>query len=66
MILREAQILVVPQVVRQLLGMRKFSILSPILPAYKLAGKIGVDHWIKSVLLPKKYQQEIAAMNTKQ
>ena len=65
-ILLEAQILVVPARVHELLGMKNFSFLSPVLPLYKLACKLGLDKLVKSILLPNKYKQQIAALNQNQ
>jgi hypothetical protein len=62
-ILKESQILVVPPRVHQLLGFRKFSLVKPILPLYKLSIRTGADKWIKSVLLPDKYKKQIEALN---
>ncbi len=62
-ILLEAQILVVPATVATLLSMRKFSLLSPIMPIYKVMTRIGADKLIKSVLLPEKYKKQIASLN---
>jgi hypothetical protein len=63
MILKEAQILVVPGRVHQLLNMRRFSLLSPVIPVYKASCRLGLDRWIKSVLLPEKYKHQIDALN---
>jgi hypothetical protein len=62
-ILKEAQILVVPERVRRLLGFRKFSLLAPVLPAYRLSRRMGVDEWVKSLLLPDEYIKEIKSLN---
>jgi hypothetical protein len=62
-ILIEAQVLVVPSTVKELLGLRTFSFLRPILPLYKLSRKVKADRWVKSVLLPDKYKMQINALN---
>ncbi|RYY23099.1 MAG: DUF2236 domain-containing protein [Chitinophagaceae bacterium] len=62
-ILQEAQIMVVPPKVHQLLGLRKHSLLRPILPLYKLSSKMKIDSWIKAILLPDKYKKQIADLN---
>jgi hypothetical protein len=62
-ILQEAQILVVPPRVHKLLGLKNTSLLSPILPLYKLSCKLKIDSWVKSILLPEKYKKQIAELN---
>ncbi|HXR83095.1 MAG TPA: oxygenase MpaB family protein [Hanamia sp.] len=58
-LLIEAQKLLVPVYVRKLLGFKKLSALTFILPFYKLSRKAGLDHLIKKILLPKKYQKQV-------
>jgi hypothetical protein len=58
-ILKQAQMLVVPQRVKQLLNFGKFSLLSPAVPLYKLSRKMKLDWIIKSVLLPPDYKAQI-------
>lgn len=58
-VLIEGQKLIIPDKVRRLLGFRKISLLSFILPFYKLCRYIRVDGAIKKLLLPKKYAKEI-------
>jgi hypothetical protein len=62
-ILLEAQMLVVPDRVKELLGFRKFSLLKPAVPAYKLARKLNLDALIKAVLLPSAYKKEIKELD---
>jgi hypothetical protein len=62
-VLIEGQIIVVPENVRQLLHLRKFSFLTLILPFYKLSRILGLDGFIKSIILPAKYKKEIKAMD---
>lgn len=62
-ILKEAQILVVPQRVRELLRFRRTSLLRPVLPIYKLSRKLGLDWWLTSILLPEEYKQQIKGLN---
>lgn len=62
-VLIEGQIILVPEKVRQLLHLRKFSFLTLILPFYKLSRIIKVDRLVKSIILPSKYKQEIKAMD---
>lgn len=62
-VLIEGQIIVVPEKVRQLLHLRKYSFLTLILPFYKLSRILKLDGFIKSVILPAKYKEEIKAMD---
>jgi hypothetical protein len=58
-ILKEGQILVVPQRVNELLALGRFSLLKPIVPLYKLSRKIKLDWLFKSLLLPHDYKAQI-------
>jgi hypothetical protein len=62
-ILLEGQIIVVPENVRRLLQLRKFSFLTLILPFYKLSRFLKLDGLVKSIILPPKYKEEIKAMD---
>jgi len=62
-LLIEGQKLVVPHQVRQLLGFRKFSTLSPIIPVYKLSRLIKLDGLIKTVILPSDYADQIRKLD---
>ena len=64
-ILRESQKLVVPQHVKYLLGFHKHSWIRPILSLYKLSRKIKMDHFLKSIILPSDYQEQIRALDVK-
>ena len=63
-LLLEAQILVVPQQVNKLLNPGKFSLIKLTLILYKFFCKIKIDWFIKSILLPNKYRNEIKALDT--
>ncbi|MDQ6762065.1 MAG: DUF2236 domain-containing protein, partial [Bacteroidota bacterium] len=58
-VLLEGQAMVVPEKVRLLLNMKNYSLLSPIVPLYKLSRKIRLDGFIKSLVLPQKFKKEI-------
>ncbi|HSP83677.1 MAG TPA: hypothetical protein VLN72_08085, partial [Gillisia sp.] len=58
-LLLEAQILVVPKRVGQLLNFRKVSVLKPVIGAYKLSRKAKLDQVIKALILPSRYKKEI-------
>jgi hypothetical protein len=64
-ILIEGQKLIIPEKVRDLLGFKKTSALTYILPFYTFSKLIRVDDFIKRLILPKKYKKEIYALNIK-
>ena len=57
-VLLEGQILVIPERVRSLLHLRKFSLLRPIVPFYTLCRNLHLDGIIKAIILPPKYKKE--------
>ena len=63
-VLREAQKLVVPGCVKQLLHVGNFSLLTPAVPLYKLSRRIGLDRPVRNILLPAEYKDQIDAMDT--
>lgn len=63
-ILLEAQKLIVPNRVNELLALKKFSWITPALPFYKFSRTIKLDRLIKLVLLPKKYREQIHELNS--
>ncbi len=58
-LLREAQVLVVPARVRELLGFRPVSLLNPLLGLYKAARQLRLDRAIRAVLLPTAYKYQL-------
>jgi len=62
-ILLEGQILVTPQRVKELLQLRSFSLLTPILPLYKLTTILKLDGKVKTLMLPKKYKGDISKIS---
>ncbi|WP_018615628.1 oxygenase MpaB family protein [Segetibacter koreensis] len=62
-LLVEAQKLVVPGKVNRLLKLGKVSLLTPVLAIYKLARKIKMDWFLKSVILPREYKAEIKELD---
>jgi hypothetical protein len=62
-ILLEAQMLVVPERVKQLLHFRSFSFLEPAVPLYKLGRIVHLDSVVKKVLLPSTYEKEIKELD---
>lgn len=62
-LLREVQILLVPRQVHNLLGLRKFSLLKPVIPIYQLSKRIQFDGLLKDLILPSRYMKEINALD---
>lgn len=62
-ILLEAQALVAPQKVKQLMGLPKSSLLRPFVPVYKASKHLRADWLFKKLLLPPKYKKEIRALD---
>jgi len=63
-ILLEAQALVVPRKVSELLGFRKVSLLYPLLVLYKISKIMKVDWFIRDLILPSKYKKEIKDLDS--
>jgi len=63
-LLLEAQILVIPAEVNQLLNLGKFSTLKSALVIYKFFRKIKLDNFLKSIILPDKYKKEIKDLDS--
>ena len=62
-ILIEAQTLVVPGKVREMLGFRKTSLLYPLVTLYKWCRSIQMDWFLKALILPARYKKEIKALD---
>jgi hypothetical protein len=62
-IVLEVQKLIVPTKVRELLGFRKTSFLKPLIGLYKLSRRMKLDWFLKSLILPVKYKDEIRALD---
>ena len=62
-VMKEAQILVIPERVRILLKFRKFSLLTIVVPGYKFSRVLKLDGLVKALLLPKEYKAEIRALD---
>ena len=59
LLLKEGQKLVAPERVNHLLNLGKLSLLTPVLFFYKLSRKIKLDWFLKSIVLPAEYKQQI-------
>jgi len=62
-ILIEAQKLVIPDQVRDLLGFKKFSLLKPVVPLYKFSRVLKLDAVVKAILLPSEYKKQIKELD---
>jgi hypothetical protein len=62
-LLIESQKLVVPRYATQLLNIKKFSWLTPIIVVYKLSRKIKLDWFLKSLVLPSAYKRQIKELD---
>jgi hypothetical protein len=64
LILKQAQTLLVPDKVNELLGLGKNLLSTPMLNLYKLSRIIRLKSLLKNVILPSAYKKEILAMDT--
>ena len=62
-LLLETQIYITPQKVRELLSLRKFSLLTLLLPPYQLSRRINLDQGLRSMILPNEYRAEINSLD---
>lgn len=62
-VLREAQLLVVPQQVRSQLGFRSYSLLRPLLGVYKISRYVGADSVLKMLIQPVRYRGQISELD---
>jgi hypothetical protein len=58
-LLKQGQVLVVPERVNGLLNLGNVSVLKIIIPLYKLARLVKLDWFIKSIVLPADYKKQI-------
>lgn len=62
-ILLESQSLVVPGIVRNMLGLRSISLLSPLVGLYKISKMMKADWLLKALIQPAQYRKEIKALD---
>jgi hypothetical protein len=62
-LLIESQKLVVPRHAKQLLGLAKFSWLTPVISIYKLSRKLKLDWFLKSLVMPAAYKKQIKELD---
>jgi len=58
-VLIEGQKLVVPGKVKELLQFSDFSLLTPVVPLYKISRLMKMDWLLKNILLPSDYKDQI-------
>ena len=62
-VLIEGQKLVVPTRVKELLNFTDFSLLTPVVPMYKVSRLMKMDWLLKNILLPSDYKDQIKALD---
>ncbi len=62
-LLLQAQILVVPKKVNELLQLGRISLIKPVLGIYKLTRYFKLDWFLKSAILPAAYRKEIKELD---
>ncbi|AKD05081.1 oxygenase MpaB family protein [Pontibacter korlensis] len=62
-LLLQAQVLVVPERVRKLLGLWRLPVLKPVLRGYKLSRKLRAEWLLKAIILPPAYKSEIRELD---
>ena len=62
-LLLETQIYIIPKKVRELLSLRKFSLLTLLIPPYKLSRRIKLDQLLRSMILPAAHREEINSLD---
>ncbi len=64
-VLIEGQKLVVPVCVKELLQFSNFSLLTPMVPVYKISRLMKIDWLLKNILLPSDYKDQIDELDVK-
>jgi hypothetical protein len=64
-VLIEGQKLVVPDRVKELLHFSGFSLLTPVVPVYKVSRLMKMDWLLKNILLPSDYKDQINELDVK-
>ena len=64
-VLIEGQKLVVPERVKELLNFGDFSLLTPVVPVYKVSRLMKMDWLLKNILLPSDYKDQINEIDVK-
>jgi uncharacterized protein (DUF2236 family) len=63
LMLKEVQVMVVPEKVSQMLSLRKISLLTPVLKVYKLTRFLGMEKIIRDAILPAGYRAQVAGLD---
>jgi hypothetical protein len=58
-LLKQGQVMVVPEKVRTLLRLGQLSVLTPVVPVYRILRFLKLDWMIKSIILPNDYKKQI-------
>jgi hypothetical protein len=61
--LKEVQAMVAPNEVVAMLGLNKFSYLTPVLGFYKVLRWLGIEKFFRDVLLPAYYKEQVIALD---
>jgi hypothetical protein len=62
-LLTESQSLVTPRIVKELLKFKKPFVIKPLLFTYKTSRLLGLNNFLKSMILPSKYKKEILSLD---
>jgi hypothetical protein len=62
-LLLQAQVLLVPCSVRRLLLLPGFPLLWPAVQGYKMIRVLGLDRWLRAILLPRNYRDSVASLD---
>jgi uncharacterized protein (DUF2236 family) len=62
-LVRQLQGVLVPELVREMLGLKRSLFIRASVPLYRLCYKVGLDRPIKAVLLPEEYKEQVAALD---
>lgn len=65
-LLREGQVLVVPDEVKKMLGLKSYSLMSPVVAVYKMSRWVNLDWFLKSIVLPTKYKKQVKSLDIKE
>jgi hypothetical protein len=63
LLLKQAQVLVVPERVKKLLGLGNIPFLLPVLNVYKLSRLLNIEGLLRDVILPSEYRKQIKELD---
>jgi len=63
LLLKEVQVRIVPERVKEILSLGNLSAITLILPAYKFMRIFSIHHILRDLILPKKYKLEIVSLD---